>query len=170
MWHIDYNEKLIAWGFHIHGAVDRHSRFIILFIFLAFILLLICHDTELKMLTQAKVAISATKLHIIDELVVITRSANVRQSTDMSKQVTNYKTQKDCCTLFVLCPTTKVIKWFSFYWLFASVPSILHCSATVQKLLQRSFHLTILLGSCPLLMSKITLVFNICKANFQNTW
>jgi len=29
VWHLDYNEKLAPWGFHIHGAVDGYSRFIL---------------------------------------------------------------------------------------------------------------------------------------------
>jgi len=29
VWHIDYNEKLSPWGFHVHGAVDGYSRLIL---------------------------------------------------------------------------------------------------------------------------------------------
>lgn len=26
LWHIDGNEKLVPWGFYVHGCVDGHSR------------------------------------------------------------------------------------------------------------------------------------------------
>ena len=29
MWHLDFDEKLSPWGFHISGCVDGHSRFIL---------------------------------------------------------------------------------------------------------------------------------------------
>jgi len=61
------------------------------------------------MLNYARTIISNSKLHIVDEVLVMTRTANVRQSTDMCKRVANFKTQKDCCSLFVLYPIPKVL-------------------------------------------------------------